>query len=122
MGIIITRVRAMSAGFNLADVDVLLNILVLRIRQRACSRHLNRHGLYISEFLLSVMLRDVFVQDFLALLHGPLELFREEREVHVTLQTVAVREDMDDKLRCGDPEATVGHGSYSNRQAATATS
>eukprot|EP00972_Heterocapsa_arctica_P025568 3763274-Heterocapsa_arctica.AAC.1 len=54
------------------------------------------------------------VEPSLALVHGPLQRSGEDPQVVVALQAVAVRQDVDDKLCGGDPEAAIGHGRQTN--------
>ena len=116
----------MGAGLNLRDVDVAIlravAILVVVGLILLVVGHVHGHRLHVSECLLRLLLQRLIVEEFLGLLHGPLQLPREDRGVVVALQAIAVRENVDGKLGRGDPEAAVAHGRKSNGQAASATS
>ena len=122
MSIVVRSIRAVGAGFNLHDVSIILgiiSIIIISIIVGASRGNMYCDGLYASELLLALLLRDVFVQNLLALLTSPLDLLREDGYVFVALQAIAVCKNMDEQLCCRKPEATVGHGMQSYCQATT---
>ena len=77
--------------------------------------------LYIAVHLLRLVLFSLMIEQPLALMHGPLQLPREDREVVVALQAISTSENVNSKLGGGNPKATIGHGSESNRETTSAT-
>ena len=68
------------------------------------------YSLHALVFPDSRLLGSLVVEMPLALLHCPLQLPREDAQIVVALQAVAVSENVDDELRARHPEAAIGHG------------
>ena len=89
-----------------------------RLRRTDAFAELEGHGLRVQMRLPHGLRGNITVEMALALMHGPLQLPRDEALVPVALQAIAVRGHVHHELCGGDPDAPLRNRRHTNRSTA----